>query len=636
MADRVLLPQNYLLKGGMRTYRIEQFISAGSNAVVYQASYQDTLMPEHSHTVLIKELYPLDSSGLIVRDDYMNLVVPKASEALFLYHKQSFLLGNQAHLALSEDGGGRIAENLDSFEANHTLYTVLASRKGRVLSELLQGKPAFSSLTDTVLCLQSLLHALQPFHQNQLLHLDISPDNIFTLAPDSTESAGTDVILLDFNSVYSLDNQIPTKGEYYLGKPAYTAPEVTLHQEGSLGPWTDLYSVTAVFYEMLTGETLPADRELLDLHQLVSPYSGLLLHEKEASADLTNTILWKGLQILTEERYQGVSEMLKDVNKLLGILNGSITDYVRPAYGTGKKKWTLRKKIAVFASAFIVAASCCMVYLNFDITFTRRPEKDTLIDLTQIPLDRDDSIVLTQIDKRDPLEDNILNLPILNSTMVRITLKDFQHERDLSEAYLNYNICSFYSGRDDKRGWQLNNQVYDFFESPDNSAHMVLNFQDTNPFDLEYVGMMFFDYNEDNASVLLDITKYTLIDGKGNSFEMTDMLGGHIIHFDEQNIQWNLMSTQSTDFVKTFADMYGGKILVNAEINRLAPLLEVTWESDNPDVATVDQKGVITAVALGQAKITVTVRDKTAGTERSTQLLVNATHKYTSPASPIS
>ena len=82
--------------------------------------------------------------------------------------------------------------------------------------------------------------------------------------------------------------------------------------------------------------------------------------------------------------------------------------------------------------------------------------------------------------------------------------------------------------------------------------------------------------------------------------------------------------------------MYGGKILVNAEINRLAPLLEVTWESDNPDVATVDQKGVITAVALGQAKITVTVRDKTAGTERSTQLLVNATHKYTSPASPIS
>ena len=70
MTDRVLLPQNYLLKGGMRTYRIEQFISAGSNAVVYQASYQDTLMPEHSHTVLIKELYPLDPSDVYKRQLY--------------------------------------------------------------------------------------------------------------------------------------------------------------------------------------------------------------------------------------------------------------------------------------------------------------------------------------------------------------------------------------------------------------------------------------------------------------------------------------------------------------------------------------------------------------------------------------
>ena len=35
----------------------------------------------------------------------------------------------------------------------------------------------------------------------------------------------------------------------------------------------------------------------------------------------------------------------------------------------------------------------------------------------------------------------------------------------------------------------------------------------------------------------------------------------------------------------------------------------VTWSSDNPNVATVDDKGVVTAVSLGTAKITVATSD---------------------------
>ena len=61
--ERSILPQGYQLKSETRTYIIDRYVSAGSNSIVYEAHYQDSLMQEHVHTVLIKELYPLDKIG---------------------------------------------------------------------------------------------------------------------------------------------------------------------------------------------------------------------------------------------------------------------------------------------------------------------------------------------------------------------------------------------------------------------------------------------------------------------------------------------------------------------------------------------------------------------------------------------
>ena len=92
------------------------------------------------------------------------------------------------------------------------------------------------------------------------------------------------MLLLDFNSVYSMKNSHIDEGQYYFGKTDYRAPEVFLHKRAELGPWTDIYSVCAVFYEILTGENLPADRELPAARVLVDAYDGLLLQLKERSA----------------------------------------------------------------------------------------------------------------------------------------------------------------------------------------------------------------------------------------------------------------------------------------------------------------------------------------------------------------
>ena len=78
MDKRISLPEGYQLFHGGKSYTIKKYISAGGNSMVYQAWYEDTLMPEKVHTVLIKELYPYDPLGRITRNDNMDFVVQES------------------------------------------------------------------------------------------------------------------------------------------------------------------------------------------------------------------------------------------------------------------------------------------------------------------------------------------------------------------------------------------------------------------------------------------------------------------------------------------------------------------------------------------------------------------------------
>ena len=632
--NRRVLPAGFELNGKSRIYTIEKYISAGSNSIVYQAFYTDSLMSGHRHIVLIKELYPLDEKGRITRDEDWNLVVDPSADVFFQYHRNSFIAGNHAHLTLSEKGKGRIAENLDSFEANRTIYTVLTSKKGTVLSDLLEKSVEFPTVTDTAALVKNLLLALSAFHEQGLLHLDVSPDNLFILEAEGG-SFPTNLILLDFNSVYSMQDGWAYENHYYFGKTGYMAPEIMLHREEEIGPWTDLYSVCALWYEILSGEKLPAHLELTGCGELISPYSRLLLHEKERTAVWLNRMLEKGLQILPKNRYQSAEEMLGDLKRLTDILSGidRTPFYEETKLPQGGRKGKRRVLFATLAcTVFLAAGLCAGIFLDRQIRSEETWEAEqsmehTELDLTQFPLETDETVVLTEKNIRHPLEDNIMVMPVQSSMSVRINLKDYTHPRDTTEVFETYGIFCIYNGKGDKRGWQFADLTYDFFYTPDNVLHMELPFQDTNDFPLEYIGVIFANYNYTETSVLLDIRDCTLIDGSGIAHEITDLEGSHVLYFDEENWQWNLLSEQNLDFVEDFDDIYGGKLVVDAEVGFLDPILEVKWESDNPEVAEVDDKGRIYANRQGQATITATVVDKATGETRQTQMLVHVRSK---------
>lgn len=94
--------------------------------------------------------------------------------------------------------------------------------------------------------LRQLLAALEAAHRHEIVHRDVKPDNIML-----QELAGhrNFVRVLDFGMAKFVQERSDTN--FAMGTPTYMAPEQLLRK--NIGPWTDLYAVGVMAYELITG-----------------------------------------------------------------------------------------------------------------------------------------------------------------------------------------------------------------------------------------------------------------------------------------------------------------------------------------------------------------------------------------------
>jgi serine/threonine protein kinase len=134
--------------------------------------------------------------------------------------------------------------------------------------------------------LEGVLAGLAHAETQQIVHRDLKPENLLVTADGRIKIADFGIA----KAYTNLGQQLTATGTA-VGTPSYMAPEQALAK--GVGPWTDLYALGVVAYELFTGE-LPFKKEdvavlMEHVHDPVPPPRGV---RPDLDPDLEQWILW--------------------------------------------------------------------------------------------------------------------------------------------------------------------------------------------------------------------------------------------------------------------------------------------------------------------------------------------------------
>lgn len=161
----------------------------------------------------------------------------------------------------------------------------LADRRQQILSE-----------AEALRYIQQIGEALMVVHENRLIHRDVQPGNIFLRVREGQ----AEVVLIDFGLALEFDH-ILTLNRSRETSEGFTPPEL-YSQSVSSGAYSDIYSLAATLYVLLTGKTpVSALKRKIDNARLMEP--------KELNNSIsegTNQAILKAMDLNPQQRPQSI------------------------------------------------------------------------------------------------------------------------------------------------------------------------------------------------------------------------------------------------------------------------------------------------------------------------------------------
>ena len=247
--------------------------------------------------VAIKEYYP--SSYVNRNCEHSTLVACTGSNVadLFAQNRDRFLREARILAKLSHVPGIVRVQNL--FGENNTAYIVMEYVEGINLKQYLRLQNRVMTAQEMLHVMRPILYALGKVHDGDLVHRDISPDNIMIQYDGSAK-------LLDFGAARQVENagvnRDLTHSTQTILKHGF-APIEQYRSRGNLGPWTDIYALCATMYYCMTGK-VPSEapeRVMGDDNVDWNLVPGLNEAQKAA--------LEQGMAMLPEKRIGSVQEL---------------------------------------------------------------------------------------------------------------------------------------------------------------------------------------------------------------------------------------------------------------------------------------------------------------------------------------
>jgi serine/threonine protein kinase len=260
-----------------------------------------------------------------------------------------------------------IARIYDSGLDRGVYYYTMELFQGQHLEKFI--KYSQMSVRQTLELMYAVCQAVQYAHQRGIIHRDLKPSNIIVTAdgePHVLDFGLAKGLLDDDKGVtVSIDGQVT-------GTPAYMSPEQAAGHLDAIDTRTDVYSLGAILYHILTGKW-PCD--------LSGSYYQVLksIQEQEPARPSTivshldgdiESILLKALAKDPDERYQSASELAHDIRCWLDGLP-IIARSVDTVY-------LLRKFISRHRAASVIAALLLVIILStsFISAYSYSKERD--------------------------------------------------------------------------------------------------------------------------------------------------------------------------------------------------------------------------------------------------------------------
>jgi len=256
-------------------YDVEERVGEGAMGVVYRA-----LDPVLKRRVAIKVM----SDAFAQDDDLRERFLREAQAAGSLQHPNVITI-------------------YDFGDVDGHPYIAMEFVEGQDVAELIAHQVPLTVVDKLDLAI-GVLQGLAYAHKRGIVHRDVKPANIRV---DDEGKAR----IMDFGVAHLASSNM-TKSGVMLGTPSYMAPEQIVG--GKVGPQTDVFSVGAVLYELLTGQR-PFDGGTLQavMYRVLSENPAPLSSVVPGLPARLNEVVMRALAKDAENRYSSALDMANDL-----------------------------------------------------------------------------------------------------------------------------------------------------------------------------------------------------------------------------------------------------------------------------------------------------------------------------------
>jgi serine/threonine-protein kinase len=309
-------------------YELLGELGRGGMGVVYKARQKDL-----NRLVALKMIL----AGNLASDDHLDRFNDEARAAAGLQHP---------HIVAVYEAG----------QVHGQPYFAMQYVAGPSLAQVLQEGPL--SCESAAECVCAVARAVHHLHSRGIIHRDLKPSNI--LLDEQGRPYVTDFGLVKMLGVESHK----TSSGAVLGTPSYMAPEQAAGRASEVGPLSDVYSLGAILYELLTGR--PVFREATPLDTLVQVLEG----EPSRPAQLNplippelEMICLRCLEKEPQERYPSAAALADDLERFL---KGEVVEARQRGLGHQLRRWGRREPAL---ASRLAALTLCLIIAQITFHF---------------------------------------------------------------------------------------------------------------------------------------------------------------------------------------------------------------------------------------------------------------------------